>query len=171
MKRAYQRTLADKALLIAGAFVALFTSLIVGSFYYNTPSTTTGFFSRSGVMFFVMLFTSLQALEEISLLYAQRPIVVSPCSITIMNKRARLMFTVVSEQTKVLRHVSPGDRSYCYYGRRISDQTSQSRDPGHTLLLLGKLETGSGSVFHLSPVHVSHIYRDELTISYCCRRN
>ncbi|KAL7904164.1 Brefeldin A resistance protein [Trichoderma velutinum] len=75
MKRAYQRTLGDKAVLFAGAFAALFMSLILGSAWYNTKSSTDGFFSSGGVVFFALLFTTLQAMSEIPLLYTQRPVV------------------------------------------------------------------------------------------------
>lgn len=83
MKRAYQRTLGDKAVLFAGAFAALFMSLILGSAWYNTKSSTNGFFSSGGVVFFALLFTTLQAMSEIPLLYSQRPVIVSPAYVII----------------------------------------------------------------------------------------
>ncbi len=77
MKRAYQRTWGNKTVFFASSFAALFMALIGGSAWYKTKSSTAGFFSSSSVMFFVLLFVSLQAMNEIPLLFAQRPIVVS----------------------------------------------------------------------------------------------
>jgi ATP-binding cassette, subfamily G (WHITE), member 2, PDR len=50
-------------------------SLITGSVFVNTPSNTSGFFSKGGVIFFCVLFNALQTLSEVTTQYAQRPIV------------------------------------------------------------------------------------------------
>jgi ABC-type multidrug transport system permease subunit len=78
MKRAYQRTWGDKAVLFAGAISSLIMALIGGSTWYNSAPNTAGFFSKGSVMFFSLLINSINAMGEIPLLYAQRPIVVSP---------------------------------------------------------------------------------------------
>ncbi|KAF4626727.1 hypothetical protein G7Y89_g11429 [Cudoniella acicularis] len=46
-----------------------------GSAFYNTPDTTQGFFSRQGVIFFGILFNTIQTLGEVVTQYARRPIV------------------------------------------------------------------------------------------------
>ena len=73
--RAYQRLLQDKAYLGATAFAALFMGLINGSIFYNTPHTTSGFYSKGGVIFFCVLFNAVQTMSEVGTQYAQRPIV------------------------------------------------------------------------------------------------
>jgi ABC-type multidrug transport system permease subunit len=78
MKRAYQRTWGNKAVLIAGAGSSMIMALIGGSAWYNSAPSTAGFFSKGSVMFFSLLINSINAMGEIPLLYAQRPIVVSP---------------------------------------------------------------------------------------------
>lgn len=75
VRRAYQRILGDQAYLLATAFSAIFMSLIIGSVFVNTTSTTSGFFSKGGVLFFCVLFNALQTMSEISTQYAQRPVV------------------------------------------------------------------------------------------------
>ena len=73
--RAYQRILGDRVYLIATVFSAIFMSLIFGSVFFNTTSTTSGFFSKGGVIFFSVLFNALQTMSEISTQYEQRPVV------------------------------------------------------------------------------------------------
>ena len=73
--RAYQRILGDRAYLMATIFSAISMSLINGSVFVNTTSTTSGFFSKGGVLFFCVLFNALQTMSEISTQYAQRPVV------------------------------------------------------------------------------------------------
>ncbi|KAI9765217.1 MAG: ATP-binding cassette transporter snq2 [Geoglossum simile] len=75
LRRAWYRMRGDKVFLGATAFSAVFMSLIMGSVYVNTTPSTSGFFSKGGVIFFSVLFNALQNLAEIGMLYAQRPIV------------------------------------------------------------------------------------------------
>jgi ABC-type multidrug transport system ATPase subunit len=75
LKRAFHRLVGDKAFMGAMAFAAVFMSLIMGSLFFSLPDSTSGFFSKSGVLFFAVLFNALQTLSEIGTQYAQRPIV------------------------------------------------------------------------------------------------
>jgi ABC-type multidrug transport system ATPase subunit/ABC-type multidrug transport system permease subunit len=75
IRRAYQRILGDQVYLVVTAFSAIFMSLIIGSVFVNTTSTTSGFFSKGGVIFFCVLYNALQTMSEISTQYAQRPVV------------------------------------------------------------------------------------------------
>ncbi|KAH8684346.1 putative ABC multidrug transporter [Tricladium varicosporioides] len=74
-ERALQRLRGDKPLFFASIFVPTFVALIFGSAFYNTPDTTQGFFSRQGVIFFGVLFNTIQTLAEVATQYSQRPIV------------------------------------------------------------------------------------------------
>lgn len=75
IKRSYQRVMGDKVYLSAMIFSAIFMSLVNGSVFINTPSDTSGFFSKGGVLFFSVLFNALQTMAEVATQYAQRPIV------------------------------------------------------------------------------------------------
>ena len=75
LKRAIHRLIGDKVFMAATAFSAVFMSLIMGSLFYRLPDNTSAFFSKSGVIFFAVLFNALQTLSEIGTQYAQRPIV------------------------------------------------------------------------------------------------
>ncbi|KAH8730783.1 ABC-2 type transporter-domain-containing protein [Phaeosphaeriaceae sp. PMI808] len=52
----------------------LFQALIVGSLFYNLPSTAAGAFPRGGVIFFMLLFNALLALAELTAAFESRPI-------------------------------------------------------------------------------------------------
>ncbi|KAK4983719.1 ATP-binding cassette transporter snq2 [Elasticomyces elasticus] len=52
----------------------LFQSLIVGSLFYDMPKTSSGVFTRGGVMFFMLLFNALLALAELTSAFESRPI-------------------------------------------------------------------------------------------------
>ena len=52
----------------------LFQALIVGSLFYNMPKTSSGVFTRGGVLFFMLLFNALLALAELTSAFSSRPI-------------------------------------------------------------------------------------------------
>ncbi|KAF9025650.1 pleiotropic drug resistance ABC transporter [Hymenopellis radicata] len=56
-----------------GSFVLL--GIIMGTVFLKSPETTAAFFSRGGVLYFVLLFSALSGMNEIPALYSQRPIV------------------------------------------------------------------------------------------------
>ena len=75
VKRSYQRILGDMAFIIASFIASIFQSLIMGSLFYDISNDTSGFFSRGGVLFFAVLFQSLQSMSEIVNFFSQRPII------------------------------------------------------------------------------------------------
>ena len=50
-------------------------SVIIGTVFVRLPESTSAFFSRGGILFLAVLFTTLVPLSEIPTLYGQRPIV------------------------------------------------------------------------------------------------
>jgi ABC-type multidrug transport system ATPase subunit/ABC-type multidrug transport system permease subunit len=75
LKRAFHRLVGDTAFLGAMAFASVFISLMMGSMFFDLSNTTAAFYSKSGVLFFAVLFNAVQTLSEIGTQYAQRPIV------------------------------------------------------------------------------------------------
>jgi ATP-binding cassette subfamily G (WHITE) protein 2 (SNQ2) len=53
----------------------LITAVIIGSVFVRLADSTSAFYSRGGVLFLAVLFTTLVPLSEIPTLYGQRPIV------------------------------------------------------------------------------------------------
>lgn len=50
-------------------------AVIIGTVFVRLPDSTSAFFSRGGILFLAVLFTTLVPLSEIPTLYGQRPIV------------------------------------------------------------------------------------------------
>ncbi|SCU98125.1 LAMI_0F13146g1_1 [Lachancea mirantina] len=72
-KRGFQRIYGDMSYTITNTAAAIIQSLVTGSLYYNLPSSTNGAFSRGGVFYFAILYSSLMGLANINL--DSRPIV------------------------------------------------------------------------------------------------
>ncbi|PWN32591.1 uncharacterized protein FA14DRAFT_161962 [Meira miltonrushii] len=76
IQRRTQILIGDYVVQSASAIFMVVEALIIGSVFYQMPKTTAGLFSRGGVLFFATLFNSFYALVEVTLGYAQRPIVI-----------------------------------------------------------------------------------------------
>lgn len=75
MKRASQRIINDKASTFTPIIGNVILALIIGSVFYGTPATTSGFTAKGATLFFAILINALTAISEINSLYEQRPIV------------------------------------------------------------------------------------------------
>ncbi|KAJ5319606.1 CDR ABC transporter [Penicillium brevicompactum] len=75
MHRAYQRMLQDLPTALSPVIVQIVLSLIIGSIFYQTPDTSSYFFQKGAVMYFAVLMNALLTINEILMLYAQRPVV------------------------------------------------------------------------------------------------
>ena len=76
IKRRAQIAWGDAGTAIIMACASLFQALIIGSVYYNMQDNTSALFSRSGVIFFALLYNSFSAMAEVPNSYAQRPVVI-----------------------------------------------------------------------------------------------
>ena len=75
MGRGFQRLRGDMTLFLSGVIGNSVMALVVGSVFYNLPSTTGSFYSRSALLFFAILLSAFSSFLEILTLYAQRAIV------------------------------------------------------------------------------------------------
>ncbi|KAF8955831.1 pleiotropic drug resistance ABC transporter [Flammula alnicola] len=75
VRRRYQIFLSTLLVTGINLFVFTFEAIVVGTVFLNSPSTTAGFFPRSGVLYFALLFSALMSMSEIPSLFSQRPIV------------------------------------------------------------------------------------------------
>ncbi|KAF4451298.1 putative ABC1 transport protein [Fusarium austroafricanum] len=73
--RGIKRLLGDKTFFIVTILGNFFMSLVLGSVYFNLPSTAESMNRRASVLFFAILFNGLSSALEILALYSQRPIV------------------------------------------------------------------------------------------------
>ncbi|KAK2926104.1 AAA ATPase domain [Fusarium oxysporum f. sp. vasinfectum] len=73
--RGVKRLLGDKTFFVVTIAVNFVMSLVLGSVYFDLPSTADAMNQRASVIFFAILFNGLSSALEILALYVQRPIV------------------------------------------------------------------------------------------------
>ncbi|PWY95196.1 hypothetical protein BO94DRAFT_483800 [Aspergillus sclerotioniger CBS 115572] len=74
-KRAFQRAWNERVSAMYKLVGNFIIALIIGSMFYNTPATTSGFFSKGSVLLYIVLLNSFMSLAEISSQHCQRPVV------------------------------------------------------------------------------------------------
>ncbi|KAJ5669606.1 CDR ABC transporter [Penicillium macrosclerotiorum] len=85
----------DRAALTGKWGVIIFQALIVGSLFFDLPNTSSGVFTRGGVMFFILLFNALLALAELTAAFESRPILMKHKSFSFYRPAAYALAQVV----------------------------------------------------------------------------
>ncbi|KAG0669884.1 ATP-binding cassette transporter snq2 [Maudiozyma exigua] len=93
-QRGFQRIYGDKSATITNIVAAIVQSFVSGSLYYNTPSSTSGAFSRGGVLYFCLLYYSLMGLANIS--FDHRPILQKHKGYSLYHPAAEAMASTIS---------------------------------------------------------------------------
>ncbi|KAF2021680.1 ABC-transporter [Aaosphaeria arxii CBS 175.79] len=73
--RAVQRIRGEYAYFLAITVTMLVIPMVIGSMFYDIDPGTSGFFSKGGVIFFMVLFNIIVTFAEVAAQFAQRPIV------------------------------------------------------------------------------------------------
>ncbi|OWB74169.1 hypothetical protein B5S31_g3950 [[Candida] boidinii] len=103
IQRGFQRTRGDMTytLIYLSSFVT--KGFIVGSMYYHIPKTTDGAYSRSGILFYCLLFCALTSLAEIAHSFAHRPILVKQRSYSMYHLSGEALQEIITEvPTKII---------------------------------------------------------------------
>lgn len=74
-KRAFQRSLGDKAYMTAQFISVVIQSLVIGSLFYEIPLTTIGSYSRGSLTFFSILFFTFLSLADMPIAFQRQPVV------------------------------------------------------------------------------------------------
>lgn len=74
--RQYQILWGDKATFIIKQVSTLVQALIAGSLFYNSPDNTGGLFTKSGAVFFSLLYNSLLSMSEVTDSFTGRPVLI-----------------------------------------------------------------------------------------------
>ncbi|KAJ9214059.1 hypothetical protein DTO166G4_4325 [Paecilomyces variotii] len=104
--------------------VVTFQALIIGSLFFNQPPTSSGVFTRGGVMFFILLFNALLALAELTAAFASRPILMKHKSFSFYRPSAYALAQVVVDVPLVLIQVVIFD-VIVYFMSNLSRTASQ----------------------------------------------
>lgn len=95
----------DKASVFGKWGGLLFQGLIVGSLFYNLPSTAEGAFPRGGTLFFLLLFNALLALAEQTAAFESKPILLKHKSFSFYRPSAFAIAQTVVDIPLVLIQV------------------------------------------------------------------
>ncbi|KAI5918408.1 ABC-2 type transporter-domain-containing protein [Camillea tinctor] len=97
-KRAYLRKWQDKAGTVSAAIMNIAGALIIGSVFYGADNNaTTSLAAKGGALFLVVLIHALGAINEINLLYDQRPIVDKHVSYAFYHPSTEAIAGIVSD--------------------------------------------------------------------------
>ncbi|KAH0429411.1 ABC-2 type transporter [Colletotrichum camelliae] len=96
-KRAYQRIWNDMSATATSAVINLMMALIIGSVFYGTPDSTSGFYAKGSVLFQAILINALTAISEINSLYDQRPIVEKHASYAFYHPAAEAIAGITAD--------------------------------------------------------------------------
>ncbi|RDW93714.1 putative ABC transporter [Aspergillus mulundensis] len=94
-ERQFKIMYGDRGTLIGKWSILTFQALIIGSLFYNLPTTSAGTFTRGGAMFFVLLFNALLALAELTDVFAHRPVMLKHKSFSFYRPSAYAVAQVV----------------------------------------------------------------------------
>lgn len=95
--RNFLRTKGDPTITLFLVIGNVLLGLIISSIFYNMPSDTTSFYSRTAAMFFAVLFNAFASLLEIFSLYEARPIVEKHKKFALYHPSADALASIVSE--------------------------------------------------------------------------
>jgi ATP-binding cassette subfamily G (WHITE) protein 2 (SNQ2) len=104
-KRQFLVMIGDKQSLFGKWGGILFQALIVGSLFFDMPTTSNGVFTRGGVMFFMLLFNALLALAELTAAFESRPILLKHKSFSFYRPSAYAIAQTVVDIPLVLVQV------------------------------------------------------------------
>jgi len=93
-QRGFQRIYGDKSATVTNSLAAIVQSFVSGSLYYNAPSSTSGAFSRGGVLYFCLLYYSLMGLANIS--FEHRPILQKHKGYSLYHPSAEALASTIS---------------------------------------------------------------------------
>ncbi|UNI23908.1 hypothetical protein JDV02_009700 [Purpureocillium takamizusanense] len=106
VKRQYQILWGDKATFIIKQVSTLTQALIAGSLFYNAPNTSGGLFTKSGALFFALLFNSLLAMAEVTDSFTGRPVLIKHKAFAYFHPAAFCLAQIAADIPVILFQVS-----------------------------------------------------------------
>ncbi|KAJ1323300.1 AtrB [Microdochium nivale] len=104
--RQYQIIWGDKASFLLKQLSTIVMALITGSLFYNAPNNTGGLFLKGGAMFFALLFSSLQAMSQVTESFTGRPVLIKHKHFALFHPAAFCLAQIVSDIPIITSSVS-----------------------------------------------------------------
>lgn len=106
VSRQYQILWGDKATFAIKQISTVVQALIAGSLFYNAPPTTAGLFTKSGALFFSLLFNSLLSMSEVTDSFKGRPVLLKHKSFAYFHPAAFCIAQIAADIPVILFQVS-----------------------------------------------------------------
>lgn len=106
VKRQYQILWGDKATFIIKQGATLIQALIAGSMFYNAPNNSSGTFLKSGALFFLLLYNTLQAMSEVVESFNGRSVLTKHRSFALFHPAAFCIAQIAADVPVLLFQVS-----------------------------------------------------------------
>ncbi|KAK5991596.1 ABC multidrug transporter atrB [Cladobotryum mycophilum] len=106
VQRQYQILWGDRATFVIKQISTIVQALIAGSLFYNAPNTSGGLFSKSGALFFSLLFNSLLAMSEVTDSFTGRPVLIKHKSFAFFHPAAFCIAQIAADIPVILFQVS-----------------------------------------------------------------
>ncbi|KXJ88640.1 ABC-2 type transporter-domain-containing protein [Microdochium bolleyi] len=106
IKRQYQIIWGDKASFLLKQLSTVVMALITGSLFYNAPNNSGGLFLKGGALFFALLFSSLQAMSEVTESFTGRPVLIKHKHFAFFHPAAFCLAQIVSDIPIIASSVS-----------------------------------------------------------------
>ncbi|KGQ10332.1 Protein SNQ2 [Beauveria bassiana D1-5] len=97
VERQYQIIWGDKPTFIIKQVTNIIQALIAGSLFYNAPSNTAGLLSKSGTLFFSLLYPTLVAMSEVTDSFNGRPVLVKHKSFALFHPAAFCLAQIAAD--------------------------------------------------------------------------
>ncbi|KAL8967502.1 MAG: hypothetical protein Q9183_002892, partial [Haloplaca sp. 2 TL-2023] len=106
IQRQYQIIWGDKPTFIIKQFATLVQALVVGSLFYKSSTDSAGLFSKSGALFFSLLYQALMALSEVTDSFAGRPVLAKHKAFAFFHPAAFCIAQIAADLPVLLFQVS-----------------------------------------------------------------
>ncbi|ATY64183.1 ABC multidrug [Cordyceps militaris] len=97
VERQYQIIWGDKATFFIKQITNIIQALIAGSLFYNAPGNTGGLLSKSGTLFFSLLYPTLVAMSEVTDSFNGRPVLVKQKSFAFFHPAAFCLAQIAAD--------------------------------------------------------------------------
>ncbi|KAI6713789.1 hypothetical protein JHW43_003729 [Diplocarpon mali] len=104
--RQYQILWGDKATFAIKQLSTIAQALIAGSLFYDAPDDTGGLFSKSGALFFALLFNCLLAMSEVTDSFTGRPVLAKHKSFALYHPAAFCLAQVTADIPVIFFQIS-----------------------------------------------------------------
>ncbi|EFW99559.1 ABC multidrug transporter [Grosmannia clavigera kw1407] len=104
--RQYQIIWGDRASFFIKQFSTIVQALIAGSLFYNAPSNSAGIFTKSGALFFSLMYNSLLSMSEVTDSFQGRPVLLKHKALAYFHPAAYCVAQIAADIPVILFQIT-----------------------------------------------------------------